>query len=282
MLCLVVQSCCTFCDPMDCSPPGSSSMGFSWQECGVGCLALLQGIFPTQGSNPGLPHCRWILYHLSHQGSLYTFSIEVQLMYNVVLISAVQQRDLVIYTHTFFFIFFFIFPLWLSQDIKYCSLCYKVGPYCLSVLNLKKFFIYLAVLGLCLGMWGRQSLLQPEGSFVATCRLLVATCVQLPGQGLNLGPLLWECRVVAAELPGVSCVHSEWKSSPLLIFRSLHPSSPQLPLGSHKSVILPVSWVGSFVSYPHINDVMWYCLSLTSLVPSKSLQWHYFILFMAE
>ena len=32
-------------------------------------LFLLQGIFPTQGSNPGLPHCRWILYQLSHQGS---------------------------------------------------------------------------------------------------------------------------------------------------------------------------------------------------------------------
>ena len=37
----------------------------------VGCHALLQGIFPTKGSNPGLPHCRrQILYHLSHQGSL--------------------------------------------------------------------------------------------------------------------------------------------------------------------------------------------------------------------
>ena len=36
---------------------------------GVGCHALLQGIFPTQGLNPGLLHCRWILYHLSHQGS---------------------------------------------------------------------------------------------------------------------------------------------------------------------------------------------------------------------
>jgi len=31
--------------------------------------SLLQGIFPTQGSNPGLLHCRWILYQLSHQGS---------------------------------------------------------------------------------------------------------------------------------------------------------------------------------------------------------------------
>ena len=35
----------------------------------VGCHALLQGIFPTQGLNPGLPHCKQILYHLSHQGS---------------------------------------------------------------------------------------------------------------------------------------------------------------------------------------------------------------------
>ena len=37
---------------------------------GVGSLSLLQGIFPTQGSNPGLPHCRQILYRLSHQENL--------------------------------------------------------------------------------------------------------------------------------------------------------------------------------------------------------------------
>ena len=40
------------------------------QNTGVVSLSLLQGIFPTQGSDPGLPHCRWILYQLSHQGSL--------------------------------------------------------------------------------------------------------------------------------------------------------------------------------------------------------------------
>ena len=39
------------------------------QDTGMGSLSLLQGIFPTQGSNPGLPHCRWILYQLSHKGS---------------------------------------------------------------------------------------------------------------------------------------------------------------------------------------------------------------------
>ena len=38
------------------------------QNTALGSLSLLQGIFLTQGSNPGLPHCRWILYHLSHQG----------------------------------------------------------------------------------------------------------------------------------------------------------------------------------------------------------------------
>ena len=38
------------------------------QSC-VGSLSLLQGIFPTQGLNLGLPHCRWILYLMSHQGS---------------------------------------------------------------------------------------------------------------------------------------------------------------------------------------------------------------------
>ena len=50
------------------APP---SMGFSRQECcaGVDCHFLLQGIFQSQESNPGLLHCRQMLYHLSYQGS---------------------------------------------------------------------------------------------------------------------------------------------------------------------------------------------------------------------
>ena len=39
------------------------------QNTGVGSLSVLQGIFPTQGLNPGVPHCRWMLYQLSHRGS---------------------------------------------------------------------------------------------------------------------------------------------------------------------------------------------------------------------
>ena len=70
VLCLVTQWCPTVCDHVDCSLPDFSVQGDSpGKNIGVVCHALLQGIFPTQGSNPGLPHHRQILYHLSHQGS---------------------------------------------------------------------------------------------------------------------------------------------------------------------------------------------------------------------
>ena len=67
---LVTQSCLTIFDPTDCSLPVSSVHGDSpSKNTGVGCHALLQETFPAQGSNPGLPHYGWILYHLKHQGS---------------------------------------------------------------------------------------------------------------------------------------------------------------------------------------------------------------------
>ena len=46
-----------------------SPWNFPGQNAGVGSLSLLQGIFPTQGLNPGLLNCSWILYQLSHKGS---------------------------------------------------------------------------------------------------------------------------------------------------------------------------------------------------------------------
>ena len=54
--------CPTLCDPMDCSLPGFSTWDFPGNSTGVGCHCLLQGIFLTQGSNPGLLHCRQTLY----------------------------------------------------------------------------------------------------------------------------------------------------------------------------------------------------------------------------
>ena len=63
--------------PMDCSPPGSSVHGHSLgKNTRVGYHALFQGISPTQRLNPGLLHCRRILYHLSHQGSPYIYTCQ--------------------------------------------------------------------------------------------------------------------------------------------------------------------------------------------------------------
>ena len=104
----VAQSCPTLCDPMDCIVHGimqarilewvaNTGMGSHWgssqpgikprsptlqadslraepqrkpKNTGVGSLSLLQWIFPTQESNRGLLHCRWILYQLCYQGRL--------------------------------------------------------------------------------------------------------------------------------------------------------------------------------------------------------------------
>ena len=66
---LVTQSCPTLCDPMDYSLLGSFAHGFPGKNMGFGSHSLLQRIFPIQGSNRGLLHCRQIFYHLSHQGS---------------------------------------------------------------------------------------------------------------------------------------------------------------------------------------------------------------------
>ena len=114
IMCSVTQLCLTLCDPMDCSPPGSSVHGdSSGKNTGVGCHALLQGLFATQRSNPGLPPGRWILYHLSHRGSPFSYT----------------------YIHTYIYILFHIlFRCDLTQDREDGSLCHAIGPCCLSTL----------------------------------------------------------------------------------------------------------------------------------------------------
>ena len=81
MLCVASQSCPTLCESMDCRPPGCSvHVPSPGNNTGVGCHALLQGIFLTQGSNSGLPHCRQIPCLLSHQGNPIIFSVNKPLL----------------------------------------------------------------------------------------------------------------------------------------------------------------------------------------------------------
>ena len=61
----VAQSCPTLCDPMDCTVHGIlQARILEWVA-----FPFSRGVFPTQGSNPGFPHCTWILYQLSHKGN---------------------------------------------------------------------------------------------------------------------------------------------------------------------------------------------------------------------
>ena len=70
MCVLVAQSCPTLLWPHGLLPTRLlCPWDFPGKSTGVGCHFLLQRIFLTQGLNPGLPHCRLRLYHLSHQGS---------------------------------------------------------------------------------------------------------------------------------------------------------------------------------------------------------------------
>ena len=69
------QLCLTLCDPMDCSPPGSSVHGIFQARILEGNNSLLQGIFLIPGWNQGLLHCRQILKGLSHQRSPFKYNL---------------------------------------------------------------------------------------------------------------------------------------------------------------------------------------------------------------
>ena len=67
-MCVYAQSFPTFCGPMEEPARFLCPWNFPGKHTGEGCHFLLQELFPTQGLNPGLPHCRQKLYPLSHQG----------------------------------------------------------------------------------------------------------------------------------------------------------------------------------------------------------------------
>ena len=69
MCVLVIQLCLTLCDHMDCNPPGFSVHGVLQARTLEWVAISFARDLSNQGSNPGLPHCRQILYHLIHQGN---------------------------------------------------------------------------------------------------------------------------------------------------------------------------------------------------------------------
>ena len=130
---------------VDCCPPGSSVHGDSpGKNTGMGCLALLQGIFPTQGSNPGLPNFRWILYCLSHQGTprilewvAYSSSRGSSLPRNLTRVSCIAggfftswaTRKLFqkLFDHIVCLVFFFLSLSFIQYLSTICSEEYKLG-----------------------------------------------------------------------------------------------------------------------------------------------------------
>ena len=159
------------------------------RNTGVGSLSLLQGIFPTQGLNPGLPHCRRILYQLSHQGSLFVIISSV-FMY-------IPWATSYSYFHlgTVFFLFF------IKRWIGFCLCRVFVASHGLSLVAEK---------GVCTSLWYRPSrcggvswgtqapgcsasaavthgFSQSPGSMVVAKELNCSmTCGIFPHQGLNL------------------------------------------------------------------------------------------------
>ena len=75
-----LQACAILCNPKDCSPRGSSIHGILQARILEWLHTLLQGIFPTQGWNLHLLHCRQILHHLRHWGSpnMYTTMCKIE------------------------------------------------------------------------------------------------------------------------------------------------------------------------------------------------------------
>ena len=129
-----------FVTPWTIYSPGNSlcqNTGVGSQNTGVGSDSFLQGIFPTQRLNPGLPHCRWILYQMSHKGSLrilewvaYPFSRGSSWPKNKTGVSCIAGR---------------FFTNWDIPDLPYCRqilYCLSNQPYWLVIHILLLLFVW--------------------------------------------------------------------------------------------------------------------------------------------
>ena len=136
----VIQSCPTVCNPMEYTVLGIPSPG---QKTGVG--SLLQGIFPTQGLNPGLPNCRQILYQLSHQGSprilewvVYPFSNRFSQPRNLTRVSCIAGR---FFTSCLVWWYLLHIVIMLMKDVPKYQILFCV-THILKYLKMRKNFDY--------------------------------------------------------------------------------------------------------------------------------------------
>ena len=116
---LVIQLSPSLCHPKDYSPQGSSVHGILQARIltRAGCHFLLQGIFLTQGSNPGLLHCRQILNHLSHQRRPQ---------------SSVRSTEMLLYLKSFWY-----------KTSDFAGYCFYKWPFSLHTLWVSTGFIFL-------------------------------------------------------------------------------------------------------------------------------------------
>ena len=135
---LVAQLCLTLCNFMDCISSGSSVYGDSiGKNTGVGCHALLQGIFPTQGSTPGLLHWQMGSLTLAPPGKPHYGLLEWVAMPSSRGSSQLRNRTQVSFTRSEFFIvwvmrtknilFLFSNRKWESWDISIMSNAYGIS-----------------------------------------------------------------------------------------------------------------------------------------------------------
>ena len=116
---------------MNCSLPGSSVRWDSpGKNTGVGCHALLQGIFQTQGSNQDLPHCRQFLDHSSHRGSPSKYNTKNAVLSYTFVYSYIYLSPLSFYLHClylsyvifsvliFYYLSIYLFTIYLCNSCK--------------------------------------------------------------------------------------------------------------------------------------------------------------------
>ena len=139
-MCLLVPWLCPpLCDPWT-RLPGSYVHGILQARILVGCHSLLQGIFLSQGSNPGLLHCRKILYHLSYRGvplCLLAFILHI-----CVILIRYTYGDKCKILFLYWSFYHYIVPFFMAFLLKSCFICYKSwDPHFLTI-YMKYLFLY--------------------------------------------------------------------------------------------------------------------------------------------